>query len=93
MTALEDQGDGEKTELGAAQLEVALLDRDRPHRTFRRLTGSRLEEMLAQARPGRQAAANGKPTAGESSSADPPSDGSADDAADAGGAATGGEAK
>jgi proteasome alpha subunit len=96
MTALESQGDGDKTELGEAQLEVALLDRSRPHRTFRRLTGSRLEEMLVQARPGRQPEAIGQPSAGESSSADAVSDGSADDPADAavaGEAEAGGEAK
>jgi proteasome alpha subunit len=86
MTALENQGDGEKTELSEAHLEVALLDRSRPHRTFRRLSGSRLEELLAQARPGHQAAPIGQPSAGESSSADEPSDGSGDDAAGADGA-------
>jgi proteasome alpha subunit len=94
MTALESQGDGEKTELGEAHLEVALLDRSRPHRTFRRLSGSRLEEILAQARPGRQEEAAAQTPAGQSSSADEPSGGSADGAAGAGGeAATDGEAK
>jgi proteasome alpha subunit len=36
--------------LGAAQLEVAILDRARAHRTFRRLYGPRLEELLAESR-------------------------------------------
>jgi proteasome alpha subunit len=40
------------TELTAAQLEVALLDRSRTHRTFRRLTGPRLDALLAEARAG-----------------------------------------
>ncbi len=38
------------TELNAAQLEVAILDRARAHRTFRRLRGPRLEELLAESR-------------------------------------------
>jgi proteasome alpha subunit len=33
--------------LGAEQLEVALLDRNRPRRTFRRLRNSELDELLA----------------------------------------------
>jgi proteasome alpha subunit len=32
--------------LGADQLEVALLDRNRPRRTFRRLRNSELDELL-----------------------------------------------
>jgi proteasome alpha subunit len=36
--------------LTAAQLEVAILDRARAHRTFRRLRGPRLEELLAESR-------------------------------------------
>jgi proteasome alpha subunit len=38
------------TELNADQLEVAILDRARAHRTFRRLRGPRLEELLAESR-------------------------------------------
>jgi proteasome alpha subunit len=89
MTALESQGDGDKTELGEAQLEVALLDRSRPHRTFRRLAGSRLEEMLVQARPGRPAEAAAEPPAGQSSSADDLAEG--DDLADGDGGAEPGD--
>jgi proteasome alpha subunit len=37
-------------ELTAANLEVAILDRARAHRTFRRLTGPRLEELIAETR-------------------------------------------
>jgi proteasome alpha subunit len=37
-------------ELTAANLEVAILDRARAHRTFRRLTGPRLEELIAESR-------------------------------------------
>jgi proteasome alpha subunit len=41
----------ERTEFAAAQLEVAILDRVRDHRTFRRIRAARLEELLAEARP------------------------------------------
>ena len=33
----------------SGQLEVALLERSRPHRAFRRLTGARLDALLAEA--------------------------------------------
>jgi proteasome alpha subunit len=39
-------------ELTATGLEVAILDRARDHRTFRRLRGTRLEELIAEARGG-----------------------------------------
>jgi proteasome alpha subunit len=42
---------GERPEMVASQLEVAVLDRTRTHRTFRRLTGARLEELLNESRP------------------------------------------
>ena len=65
------QGNGEGTELGASQLEVGILARDRAHRTFRRLTGARLELLLTEAAaeegtgavspgPGRAAARRGR---------------------------------
>jgi proteasome alpha subunit len=37
-------------DISASQLEVAVLERRRDHRTFRRLTGARLESLLAEAR-------------------------------------------
>jgi proteasome alpha subunit len=40
---------GDRIDIVAGQLEVAVLDRTRDHRTFRRLTGSRLESLLAEA--------------------------------------------
>jgi proteasome alpha subunit len=43
-------GNGDQAALSASQLEVAILDRARAHRTFRRLTGARLEELLAEGR-------------------------------------------
>jgi proteasome alpha subunit len=41
-----DAAGGTPRELGAAQLEVAVLDRLRPRRAFRRLAGSLLERLL-----------------------------------------------
>jgi proteasome alpha subunit len=43
---------GDRVEIVASQLEVAVLDRTRAHRTFRRLTGHRLESLLAEAEQG-----------------------------------------
>jgi proteasome alpha subunit len=45
------QGNGERVELTASQLEVAILDRSRDHRKFRRIRAARLEDLLAEARP------------------------------------------
>ncbi|WP_298460043.1 proteasome subunit alpha [uncultured Cellulomonas sp.] len=41
------QAEGETRVIPAAQLEVAVLDRTRPRRAFRRLTGALLEDLLA----------------------------------------------
>src|SRR5713101_4064982 len=65
IAALSGQdGNGERAEIGASQLEVAVLARDRVHRTFRRVGGSRLENLLAEARPG-QVRPAGEPPAAE----------------------------
>jgi proteasome alpha subunit len=48
LAALSAPGNGEYT---AAQLEVAILERARDHRTFRRIRGARLEQLLAESRP------------------------------------------
>ena len=50
LAALSGQGNGERSEVTAAQLEVAILDRARDHRAFRRIRTARLEELLSQAR-------------------------------------------
>src|SRR5437588_6419389 len=79
LAALSAPGNGERTEFAAAQLEVAILDRVRDHRTFRRIRGARLEELLAEARPAvadaetpadAETSADGAPS-GETPSADP----------------------
>ncbi|HEY5514827.1 MAG TPA: proteasome subunit alpha, partial [Pengzhenrongella sp.] len=46
VRALGAQAEGEPREIPAGQLEVAVLDRARPRRTFRRLTGGLLEDLL-----------------------------------------------
>src|SRR5690349_5125976 len=48
LAALSAPGNGEYT---AAQLEVAILERARDHRTFRRIRGARLEQLLSESRP------------------------------------------
>jgi proteasome alpha subunit len=48
-------GEGDRSEIKASQLEVAALVRGRAHRTFRRITGARLEELLAPPARGRAA--------------------------------------
>jgi len=63
-------GNGTPTELTASQLEIAILDRARAHRTFRRLQGPRLEELIAESR----SAAAAQPTAAPEAEAAPTSD-------------------
>jgi proteasome alpha subunit len=65
IAALSGQGNGERSEINASQLEVAALVRGRVHRTFRRITGARLEELLAKATR-TPAGGKGKSAAGES---------------------------
>ncbi len=49
---------GSQPELTAANLEVAILDRARAHRTFRRLAGPRLEELITESRAAETAEAD-----------------------------------
>jgi proteasome alpha subunit len=67
---------GSQPELTAANLEVAILDRARAHRTFRRLQGPRLEELITESRAAAAAdTAEAEPEAEEPqepSSDDPP---------------------
>jgi proteasome alpha subunit len=63
-TSASTAGNGQPAELTASQLEVAILDRARAHRTFRRLRGPRLEELLAESRAAAASAS------GDSDSAD-----------------------
>jgi proteasome alpha subunit len=67
---------GQQPELTAANLEVAILDRARAHRTFRRLHGPRLEELITESRAAEAAeaaeSADAEATTDEPSSDDPP---------------------
>ena len=76
-SAASTAGNGTPAELTASQLEIAILDRARAHRTFRRLQGPRLEELIAASR---------------SASATAPETSAAPDAAPAPGAAAAPEA-
>ncbi len=48
IAGLAASANGDRVEIAASQLEVAVLDRARAHRTFRRVTGSRLDSLLAE---------------------------------------------
>ena len=62
----QDNGGDRPTEISAGQLEVAVLARGRAHRSFRRLTGARLEELLAAAgATGRRASGKREPAGPE----------------------------
>jgi proteasome alpha subunit len=50
LGALSATGNGERNEIAATQLEVAILDRTREHRTFRRIRAARLEELVSESR-------------------------------------------
>ena len=56
IAGLSAQANGDRIEITAGQLEVAVLDRSRDHRTFRRLTGARLENLLAEVDTGQDSA-------------------------------------
>jgi len=75
LAALTTTGNGERTELAANQLEVAILDRTREHRAFRRIRAARLEELIADSRSADAKSAQ-VPEAAPSESA-PPAGGSA----------------
>jgi proteasome alpha subunit len=97
IASLAGQGDGNSEPVTSGQLEVALLERSRPHRAFRRLTGARLDALVAEAMPsGAAAAANGAAGASGSAAGDGPEVGSANgesaaDGGPAGGSPEGGD--
>jgi proteasome alpha subunit len=57
LAALAMPSNGERSDVAAGQLEVAVLDRARDHRTFRRIRAARLEELLGEVRAADQRAA------------------------------------
>jgi proteasome alpha subunit len=60
----QDGAGGERRELGARQLEVAVLDRKRPRRTFRRIAGPLLEALLNREDPTTDAPSGDDPAPG-----------------------------
>jgi proteasome alpha subunit len=71
IAALSSQGNGEGG-INAAQLEVAVLVRGRTHRSFRRIRGARLEELLSQAKSGGDSAKPAGDTEGNGGAAGDP---------------------
>jgi proteasome alpha subunit len=71
LAALSASGNGERTEIAATQLEVAILDRTRDHRAFRRIRAARLEELIAESRSadGKSAPETDPPATGPAPSA------------------------
>src|ERR1700753_181659 len=67
LASLAAPGNGE--DMVAGQLEVAVLDRTRTHRTFRRLQGARLEELLRETRSASGSGSGSPAGAGASGSA------------------------
>ena len=86
IAALGSQSNGDRPEVTAGQLEVALLDRARPHRTFRRLTGARLEALLAGVIGGRKTEAIAGQQADQAAESAEPAGESADEGGEGGGA-------
>ena len=73
-SAASTAGNGTPTELTASQLEIAILDRARAHRTFRRLQGPRLEELIAESRSASAPETSAAPEAAPAPEATPASD-------------------
>jgi len=72
IAGLTAQANGDRMEITATQLEVAVLDRSRDHRTFRRLTGARLESLLAEATPAKGDQGKARKSAADTETGQPP---------------------
>jgi proteasome alpha subunit len=70
VRALGETPGGPPRQISSSQLEVAVLDRKRPQRKFRRITGARLDELL-----GNSPAAGSGPAAAGTPQADQPAAG------------------
>jgi proteasome alpha subunit len=77
IAALSSQGNGDRSEINASQLEVAALVRGRAHRTFRRITGARLAELLVRATPAGAGGEGEGTTDGGAAGEPPPGDSTA----------------
>jgi proteasome alpha subunit len=77
IAGLTAQANGDQMDTSASQLEVAVLERSRDHRTFRRLTGARLESLLAEAGAARDSGqqAAGQQAAGQQAAGQAPDTG------------------
>ncbi len=73
LAALSASGNGERADVTAAQLEVAILDRTRDHRAFRRIRAARLEELIAESRSAVQSSSTAAEAPAPSSPPTPPS--------------------
>jgi proteasome alpha subunit len=80
LAALAAPGNGERseTETVASQLEVAILDRARDHRTFRRIRAGRLEDLIAESRSAAAPDAEAAPAPPDAGPATGPAPGSTD---------------
>jgi proteasome alpha subunit len=76
LAALAAPGNGERTEVVPSQLEVAILDRTREHRAFRRIRAARLEELIGESQAVGSAPAAPEGAASPEPPADPASSGS-----------------
>jgi proteasome alpha subunit len=72
LAALSTGSNGERNEIAAPQLEVAILDRTRDHRTFRRIRGARLEELIGESRAAPESPASPEAPSGNSGPATGP---------------------
>jgi proteasome alpha subunit len=63
--SLAGQADGAAEPLTSAELEVAVLERGRAHRAFRRITGARLDGLLTQARASGETPSTTDPAGGD----------------------------
>jgi proteasome alpha subunit len=63
-------GNGDRPELTASQLEVAILDRSRDHRKFRRVRAARLDELLAESRAAASSASAAEDATAEDATAE-----------------------
>jgi proteasome alpha subunit len=62
----------ERAEVSASQLEVAILDRARDHRTFRRIRAARLDELISDSRSAAAADSSDSGTAPAEEPSSPP---------------------
>jgi len=79
IASLASQGDGAAEPVTSSELEVGLLERDRAHRAFRRITGARLDALVGEATAGGGAiggsAASSAAPAADGAAEEPPGDG------------------